>query len=193
MRPSSVVCFLKRSSAVWLLFLAATFAAHCPAQVEHSAISGGPTVRAGGEFSIFQPDYAGQGIAQTSPNRLYGIGAFVDADFTRWIQVEAQGRWLHWNKYAGIYQNTYGIGPRVPIWEFQHFTPYGKFLIGWGSMSDLNGKATTFTYGGGVDYHPNRLSPRLTVRGDFEYQDWRVADPNLHPYGGSIGVSYRVF
>jgi opacity protein-like surface antigen len=190
MRLSSVVSLLKRSGAVSLFFLAAGFAARCPAQVEHAATSGGMAVKAGGEFSVFQPDYAGQGVAQTSPNRLYGFGAYVDAEFTRWIQIEAQGRWLHWNQYAGIYQNSYGIGPRVPIYEFRRFSPYGKFLIGWGSMSDLSGKATAFTYGGGVDY---RLNPKFTLRGEFEYQDWRVANPNLHPYGGSIGVSYRVF
>ncbi|HLI03880.1 MAG TPA: outer membrane beta-barrel protein [Terracidiphilus sp.] len=190
MRLTSVVQLLKRSSVVWLLLLAAGLAAHCPAQVEQSATKGGLGIHAGGEFSIFQPDYAGEGVAQTSPQRLYGLGAFIDADFSRWIQIEAQGRWLHWNQYAGIYQNTYGIGPRVPIHEFRRFTPYGKFLIGWGSMSDLNGKATALTYGGGVDY---RLSPRLAARGDFEYQDWRVADPNLHPYGVSIGLSYRIF
>lgn len=193
MRHSSVVWLLKRSSAVCFLLLAAAFAAHCSAQVEQSANRGGPAVRAGGEFSIFQPDYAGQGVAQTSPQRLYGFGVYVDADFTRWIQLEAQGRWLHWNKYAGIYQNTYGIGPRIPIHEFRSFTPYGKFLIGWGSMSDLNGKATVFTYGGGVDYRLNRLSSKLTARGEFEYQDWRVGTPNIQPYGASFGLSYRIY
>lgn len=191
MRLSSVVWFLKRSSAVWFFLLAATFAAHCRAQVEESALKGGPAIRAGGEFSIFQPDYNGNGCcAQASPQRLLGFGAYADVDFTRWIQIEARGRWLHWNQYAGISQNTYGIGPRIPIHEFRRFTPYGKFLIGWGSMSDLNGKATAFTYGGGVDYI---LSPKLSARGDFEYQDWRVASPNLHPYGASFGLSYRVF
>ena len=49
--------------------------------------------------SIFQPDYAGNGIAQTSPNRLYGVGAYVDAHFSRWLQIEAEGRWLRFNEY----------------------------------------------------------------------------------------------
>lgn len=148
------------------------------------------TVNVGGEGSAFQPDYAGQGVAQAGPNRLYGIGAYVDVDFTRWIQVEGEGRWLHWNQYAGIDQNTYMIGPRVPIIEFHRFTPYGKFLFGWASGSFLTGRTTAFTYGGGVDY---RLSHKFTLRCfDFEYQDWRVT-PTLHPYGGSVGLSYKVF
>ncbi len=141
---------------------------------------------------MFQPDYQGNGCcAEASPQKLFGLGAYVDAEFTRWIQIEAQGRWLHWNQYAGVYQNTYMIGPRVPIREIHGFTPYGKYLIGWGSMSDLSGKATAMAFGGGVDY---RLSHKLTLRAfDFEYQDWRVANPNLHPYGGSVGLSYRIF
>lgn len=139
---------------------------------------------------MFQPDYAGQGIAQTGPKRLVGIGAFVDADFTRWIKIEGEGRWLHWNQYAGIDQNSYMIGPRLAPYEFKRFTPYGKFLVGWGSGSFLTGRTGTFAYGGGVDY---RLSNRFNVRVfDMEFQDWRV-NPTLHPYGGSVGISYRVF
>jgi len=139
---------------------------------------------------MFQPDYTGQGVAQTSPNRLYGIGAYVDADFTRWIQIEAEGRWLKFNQYNGIDQNTYMIGPRVPIIEYRRFTPYGKFLFGMGDGSFLTGKTTTWAYGGGVDY---RLNKKFTVRCfDFEYQSWRVT-PTLSPYGGSVGISYRIF
>ena len=56
----------------------------------------------GGLGSMFQPDYAGEGIAQTSPNRLYGVGAYVDARFSRWVQIEGEGRWLRYNEYLGI-------------------------------------------------------------------------------------------
>lgn len=157
------------------------------AQVAPSAYRTSASFWVGGEGSLFQPDYAGQGVAQSSPQKLLGIGAYVDADFTRWIQIEAQGRWLHWNQYAGIDQNTYMIGPRVPIHQFNRFTPYGKFLIGWGSGTFLTGRATAWAYGGGVDYH---LGRKLRVRGEFEYQDWRVT-PTLHPYGYNAGVAYR--
>ena len=112
-----------------LLFFSAALSGR--AQVYESATKGSFKVYAGGEGSMFQPDYAGQGIAQKSPQRLYGIGAYVDADFTRWIQIEAEGRWLHWNQYAGISENAYLIGPRVPILvDYKRLTPYGKFLIG---------------------------------------------------------------
>lgn len=180
---------LRRSTVVLLSFLLAAAAFSARAQVAPSATGRRLVVNAGGEGSLFQPDYAGQGVAQASPNHLYGIGAYVDADFTRWFQVEAEGRWLRWNQYAGIDQNSYMIGPRVPILEHGRFTPYGKFLFGWGSGSFLTGRATTWAYGGGLDY---RLNRKFTVRGDFEYQEWRVTPP-LHPYGESVGLSYRVF
>lgn len=159
------------------------------AQVVPSATGHRLSVRAGGEGSFYQPDYFNTGSAGTSPQKLVGVGAFVDAGFTRWIQVEAEGRWLHWNQFAGVDENSYMIGPRVPIVEYKRFTPYGKFLFGWGSGDFLTGRAMAWTYGGGVDY---RLNKKLTARADYEYQDWRVA-PTLHPHGWSFGVSYRVF
>jgi len=63
-------------------------------------------------------------------------------------------------------------------------------LYGWGSGNFLSGKATVIAFGGGVDY---RLTRKLTLRAfDFEYQRWSVT-PTLWPYGGSVGLSYRVF
>ncbi len=155
-----------------------------------AATSNSFTLTAGGLGSAFQPDYAGEGIAQTSPNRLYGFGAYVDARFTRWVQLEAEGRWLRFNPYLGINENDYLIGPRIPIVTFHRVTPYGKFLVGMGNGSFLTGSTFVLAYGGGVDY---RLSRRFTVRAfDFEYQQWQVT-PTLHPYGGSVGLSYKIF
>lgn len=183
---------MKRSFVVFLglVFAAGVFSAQ--AQVVPAATGRRLVVNAGGEASAVQPDYWGTGVAGASPYKLYGIGAYVDGDFTRWIQIEAEGRWSHWNQYAGIAQNTYMIGPRVPVIEnWKGLTPYGKFLIGWGSGPFLTGRATTWAYGGGVDYHLRHS--KFTLRCfDFEYQDWRVT-PTLHPYEGSVGLSYKVF
>ncbi len=181
---------MKRSIVVFCSLMLAVLAVSAHAQVAPSAASHRTEIYAGGEVSFFQPDYAGQGIAQSSPQKLIGIGAYVDADFTRWIQIEAEGRWLHWNQYANIDENTYMIGPKVPVGTFKNFTPYGKFLFGWSSADFLTGRATAWAYGGGVDY---QLSRKISVRCfDFEYQQWRVT-PALHPYGGSVGLSYRIF
>lgn len=159
-------------------------------QVAASARSSSLDLRAGAFFSVFQPDYAGNGVAQTSPNRLYGAGAYVDTFINRWVQPEIEMRWLRFNQYLAIDENTYSIGDRVPVLTFHNLTPYGKFLIGFGNGSFLTGDSLVLTYGGGVDY---RLSRRFTLRAcDFEYQQWRVT-PALWPYGLSAGLSYKIF
>ncbi|HEY1902722.1 MAG TPA: outer membrane beta-barrel protein [Terracidiphilus sp.] len=173
------------------------------AQVVPSAYARGLSITAGGEASAFQPDYAGFGIPQTSPNRLYGIGAYVDVKFNPWVQIEGEGRWLRFNQLAGIYENSYLIGPRLPIYKlhFWRATPYGKVLIGYGRLNfeDNNGwgRYTALAYGGGLDI---KMSKRLSLRlPDFEYQQWPKWSEgtgrtyNLCPYGLSIGVSYKVF
>jgi hypothetical protein len=141
-------------------------------------------------------DFAGEGIAQTGPKRLYGVGAYVDLHFSRWIQVEGEGHWMRFNEYyppgstTGISEDTYLVGPRIPIVTFHRVTPYAKFLVGLGTGSFLTGNTFVMDYGGGVDV---RLTHRLTLRAvDFEYQQWRV-DPTLYPYGGSVGISYKFF
>lgn len=139
---------------------------------------------------MFQPNYAGTGTAKASPNNLFGFGAYVDFKISRWVVVESEGQWLHFNQYQGINENSYMIGPKVPITNIKGLTPYGKFLVGFGGGSFLNGHTTVLAYGGGVDY---RLNKRLTLRAfDFEYQQWMVK-PNLHPYGGSVGIAYNIF
>ena len=154
------------------------------------------SLNVGGMGSIFQPDYAGNLIAQASPNRLYGAGAYLDAHFSRWLQIEAEGRWMRVNQYywgdppTGNGEDTYLIGPRIAPYTFRKFTPYGKVLVGFGNGSFLTGRCLAVAYGGGVDY---RLTRRFTLRAfDFEYQQWQVT-PTLHPYGGSVGLSYKIF
>jgi hypothetical protein len=163
-------------------------------QVVPAATSGSFHLSAGGLGSLAQPDYAGEGIAQTSTNRLYGVGAYVDAHFSRWFQVEAEGRWMRFNPAyePPNTENTYLIGPRIPIGTFHRTTPYGKFLVGLGNGGFLSGGTFVMAYGGGVDY---RLTRRFTLRAiDFEYQQWRVNSAiTLQPYGGSVGISYKIF
>jgi hypothetical protein len=171
-----------------ILLSSASFSAY--GQVAAAANEHRPTLTAGGFGSMYQPDYAGNGIAQSSPNYLFGPGAYVDYKASRWVQAEFEGRWLRFNDYIGINEDTYLLGPKVPVGTFKGFTPYGKFLVGIGSGSFLNGHSTVLAYGGGVDY---RLSKRFTLRAfDFEYQQW-LLNPTLYPWGGSVGIGYRIF
>lgn len=180
----------KRSTLLLFCVLTALVVLPATAQVGPSATGHQPKLTAGGFGSIFQPDYAGNGIAEPSPNPLIGIGAYVDYRINRFVGVEAEGNWLHYNQYIGITENTYSIGPKLHIREFGNFMPYGKVLFGTGGGSFLNGRTTVLTYGGGVDYN---LSRRWMLRlGDFEFQQWLVT-PQLHPYGGSVGLAYKIF
>jgi hypothetical protein len=168
------------------------------AQVVPSATARQFSLTAGGMGSISQPDYSYIYGAGTSPNRTYGAGVFVDLHFTRWIQLEGEGRWQRFNtvtsgfnEYNG--EDTYLIGPRLPVhtFHFLHATPYGKFLVGIGNGTFLTAPALTMAFGGGVDF---RVSKRFSVRlPDFEYQYWDVNPTALKPYVGSVGVSYKVF
>jgi hypothetical protein len=181
---------MKRTIKFFFCIALVTLVLPAYGQVVPSASAHEPTITAGGFGSIFQPDYAGNGIAQASPQRLYGIGAYVDVKLNRWIGVEGEGRWMRFNEYIGIGEDNYLIGPKVPITTYKGLTPYGKFLVGFGSGSFLNGHSTVLTYGGGVDY---KLSKHFTLRAfDFEYQQWLLT-PTLYPYGGSVGLGYKFF
>jgi hypothetical protein len=169
------------------------------AQVVPAATSSTFHLSAGALGSLAQPDYDGLGEAATSPNRIYGPGAFVDFHFSRWVQIEAEGRWLRLNQYhqpgSTVLngESTYLIGPRIPVGTFHRVTPYGKFLVGLGNGPFLSGgNSFVLAYGGGVDV---RLTRRFTLRAvDFEYQQWLINSAiTLQPYGGSVGISYKIF
>jgi len=188
---------MKRSivASFCMLFLSAAASLH--AQVVPAASSDAFSVDAGGLGSVFQPDYRGTGVAQTGPKRLYGTGAFIDLRWNRWVQIEGEGHWLRFNQYcvspgSCISEDTYLIGPRIPFVTFHGFTPYGKVLGGMSGGSFLSGHSFAIAYGGGLDY---RLSRRFTIRCvDFEYEQWPVnSSVTLWPYGGSVGISYKVF
>lgn len=145
-------------------------------------------ITVGGVGSVFQPDYAGGGVAQAGPDALFGVGAYLDVRFTRWVQLEAEARWLAFNAYRGFTEENYLIGPRIPLYHFGRSTPYAKVLFGVGNGDFLTGASSAIAFGGGLDY---RLNKRLTLRlVDFEYQRWS-SSPKLFPYGGSSGIGFN--
>ena len=70
-------------------------------QVVPAAKAGSFHLTPAGSVLFFSPITRNGIVAHASPNRLYGIGAYVDVRFSRWVQIEAEGRWLRYNEYLG--------------------------------------------------------------------------------------------
>ena len=191
---------MKKIALCFVFSMLGAATTHARAQVIYSATRPDHGLNVGLMGSLFQPDYAGTNVPLTGPQDLIGWGAYFDFRLTHWVQLEGEGRWMRFNQFHNIYEDNYLIGPRVPIHETKHFKPYGKALFGYGKMNfQYNfayGHFADIALGGGVDVP---LTRKLTLRAfDFEYQlwpNWNVGGPNmtLKPYGGSVGVSYRVF
>ncbi len=189
---------MRRLAVIVFSSLLCAVAMTSQAQVTPTAYRGQLSLTAGGLGSYFQPNYAGGGIPQASPYRLFGMGVYADFKFTRWIQIEGEARWLRYNSYVNITQDNYLIGPRVPIHRFRRLgaTPYGKALFGMGRMTfeynQAYGHFTDVAFGGGVDL---QVTKRISIRPfDFEYQLWpNWINGTLKPYGASAGIGYRVF
>ena len=196
-----------------ILFAVGTVAAG--AQVVPTATGRQVSLTVGGMASVFQPDYEGAWVIQSDPSvscqvgyycaplaqnsqALFGAGAYIDLKVNRWVQFEAEGRWQRWNQYAGIHQDSYLAGPRLPLYRFKKATVYAKTLFGFSNMdfgffgNYGHANFTDFAFGGGVDL---KLTKRLTLRpADFEYQYWPWwGNSSLSPYGASVGMSYRIF
>jgi opacity protein-like surface antigen len=156
------------------------------------ALSGGSKFKLalGAGFSSFDTDY--------SPHRMYGITAYGDLDYGRWIGFEAEGRTIQFNQFGNLREDTLGGGARFRFPQFGRITPYTKFLIGIGSIDfPASPKLPFYTHdtfifynaGGGVDY---RLSSHFYLRGSYDYEWWpRWPKHGLTPNGFTIGANYR--
>jgi len=179
---------IKRLIAVAALALlpAALFGQAAP------AVRGGvPPLWAGGYLSDFHSDY--------SPDRLLGVGVYVDWNLFGKLGAEGEARWLRFHQDLGTHEDNYLVGPRYS-YRRGKYVPYVKFLMGAGELNFPSGEGHggyfAMVPGGGLDY---RLNYRFTVRGDYEYQFWPSAPGGglpthgLTPNGFSIGIGYRIF
>jgi hypothetical protein len=207
---------MKRSASLLIFVLLVAGVVGARAQAVPSAVTRQFSVTAGGMASLFQPGFAdtpagwacvgpycsvnGVGdyypVAQASSKKLFGVGAYVDVKLTRWVQLEAEGRWLRFNQFNQVSQDNYLIGPRLPVYHMGKATAYAKALGGYSKMTfdpfGDYGKFTALALGGGVDL---KLTKRLSLRAvDVEYQYWpQWGNTTLSPYGVSAGIGYKIF
>lgn len=186
-----------------LLCLTTSFLA-ANAQVHEAAVGSSPHLWIGVEGSDFRTDY------NPIAGRLYGIGVYGDYDLKRHFGLEGEVRFLNFNKPSGQTQKSFLAGPNVPIYRWHQFTGNVKLLVGLGTItfpyygnSQIpigNGSYFEFEPGGNVEY---RLTPRLKLRGEYEYQllptapGFVITNPypsnGLSQSGYSGGISYKIF
>jgi hypothetical protein len=179
-------------------FLLASALLLCPArassQVAPSAYDSSRNIWAGAEYSNFLPDFG-------PPQRLSGIGVYVDLNVTSRLGVEGEARFQRFNGFYGESQDNYLIGPEVILLHRGKLRPYAKVLFGIGQndfpLTIGTGKYFILAPGGGVDY---RLSRRISLRAEYEYQFWPSApgvagEPSngMKPNGFSAGFAYKLF
>lgn len=170
------------------------------AQSAPAAEGGAYSLWVGAEASFFNPDWGCPTNALFScSHELRGVAVFADLNhlFGR-VGLEGEGRWLPWNGNAGVREANYLVGPRVQIYSGRRFSANGKVLAGAGIFQPRGLSQqwwSAFVPGLTLGY---KVSHRLTVRADYEYQRWPGFVGNLGPHGLtpnglSLGVSYRVF
>jgi len=152
---------------------------------------------AGGGFSNFTMDW-GPG------HRSNGIFAYVDVypfpGMLRNLGIEAEGRTSRWgNPISNLRQDTGMAGAIYSYNNMQRIHPYGKFLVGIGSMDfpafPGNPKYThdTFLVDAGAGGAEFRLYEGIWLRGEYQYQWWHDAigtGRTTTPNGLSIGIHY---
>lgn len=177
------------------------------AQSKESADQTGSFLKAGAEFSIFNPDYY---CPTSSPFHcgygrplIKGVDVFADYDVRARWGAEAEARWLRWNALGGQEESTYLIGPHYRIYKWHNLGIWAKFLVGIGKITTkdypapdtLKGSMFVYAPGASLEYPLNR---KLSFRGGYEVQRWpsfAVLPPNNHgllPNGFSFGFAYTI-
>ncbi len=164
------------------------------AQVAPDAKGPGIPLTVGVGYSNYATDWSG---------RLEGPALWLDWNINKGpallqgLGIEVEARDLNYGRSTPNLRMDTLSGGAIYRWRhFDRFSPYAKFLVGYGSIdftsSDPNYKHDSRTVlgpGGGVEY---RAFGNLWVRGNYDYQFWPSFFNNhtLDPDGITVGVSY---
>jgi opacity protein-like surface antigen len=179
--------------ASWMILLAAASAF---GQALPSAEGTGASLWVGGEYSNFAA-----GFPNGSSVRLSGVGMFANYNWNHPFGIDAHARFLNFNSWNGETQFNLLAGPRYTFLHSDKVRPFASFQAGVVHIQYpfKIGTGTSFAMvpGGGLDY---RLSRRLSVRGEYEFQ-FLPNSPNftneprfgIKPNGISVGLAYRLW
>jgi hypothetical protein len=188
MTVSSLMRFRRNTFATLILFaIGLAFSPRSYGQALPTATGPGSYTSVGVTGSLFNVNYG---------QRWVGGGTlYVDANLYRKTGVEFQLQSLRFHEVSTTRQTTYLAGPRYSF-RANRLVPYVKVLAGMGQFTFPygygHGNYFVIAPGAGLDFD---LSQRLKLRLiDVEYQDWpQFSFGDLHPYGASAGISFRVF
>lgn len=179
------------------------------AQSPPAAVGGEASLWAGGEFTSFNPDF---GCASNLPFRcshqVMGPTAFFDFNVqSRW-GAEGEARWLNWHGLGNEQITNYLLGGRYRIAQFGRASGWAKMLLGGGWIQTPDYPQAGSLKGSYFAYVPGftgqyRLTRRISLRGDYEYQFWpsfaggvdssgQSHNNGLTPNGFSVGIAYRI-
>jgi hypothetical protein len=156
------------------------------AQALPTATGPGRYITVGVTGALFDSNYGQRWVS--------GYSIYADVNRTWRYGAEFRAQSLRYNQEQGIRETSYLVGPRVTF-PHHRWLPYARVLLGAGIFNAPYNYATGSYFvvapGGGVDYTIGRVKVRLI---DLEYQAWpNFTFGELHPYGGSAGISLRVF
>lgn len=168
-------------------------------QVTQQAEQGKLPLKVGVGISDYSIDWGQSrqmiGISAWADWRLKGVPSFM-----RGTGIEIEGHHIAYDRPASLskMKQDSGLGGFVYQWShYDRVQPYGRFMIGFGSIdfdntldpSYTHDTRTIFAPGGGADI---RVWHSVYVRADYEYQFWRqLFGPNdLTPQGVTIGAVY---
>lgn len=197
---------LKRTFLLPVLGVVLTAAAAASSQVAPPTATRLADLQVGGGFVWAHSDYV--------PNDIGGFGFYADYDILGHYGIEADFHQVRDPNPDPLVPNnhfserTYELGGRyVRRYDRGHLAPYGKLLFGRGVVNFrahqlfVPGGLETYidnigynivSFGGGLDY---RITERINVRGDFEYQHFFAHDrelpDGLSPYLFTIGAAYH--
>lgn len=197
---------MKRTFLLPVLGVVLTAAAAASSQVAPPTATRLADLQVGGGFVWARSDYV--------PNDIGGFGFYADYDILGHYGIEADFHQVRDPNPDPLVPNnhfserTYELGGRyVRRYDRGHLAPYGKLLFGRGVVNFrahqlfVPGGLETYidnigynivSFGGGLDY---RITERINVRGDFEYQHFFAHDrelpDGLSPYLFTIGAAYH--
>ena len=164
-------------------------------QVSPQASRKGLPLTIGAGYSNYRTDLSGRlsGPVLWADWNFYGR-----PDYLQGFGIEVEARDLNYDRTGSmpnLRMDTATAGLIYRWRRFDRFSPYGKFLVGFGSIDFISSNPTykhdtrtVYSPGAGLEY---RLFPQVWLVANYEYQVWPGLFRNsLNPEGFTLGAAF---